>query len=222
MIPKVSFDYFSSELKRIAALYKVTVHYGSYEELSADEKAQIKSQYETINMFEFIDKFKLGNNETAYMGEGVKAGDILWFDGERFCSCDTVEQWLNQAFVDNVGQRLSWLDCANLVTQIITLAQFELINESYNSKTAKQKQILWLVNYIKEQKQANPRHFSIDAHNGDIEEKFHHQFGFSLSHRLWVSRIREAATLARLRGWRNYIADASPSAGIPRYIMCYS
>lgn len=88
--------------------------------------------------------------------------------------------------------------------------------------TDKQKQIQWLVEYIKEHKQANPSHFSIDAYNEGIEEEFHNHFGLSLTHRLWVSRIREAATIMKLDCFRHYIGDASPSAGIPRYIMCYS
>lgn len=226
MLPTTTFGYFITELKRVAAIYNVESHYYSYEELSADEKKEIKAQYDTASQFEFINKFQLkaqlDDYETAYMGENVKAGDILWFDGKYFCSRYTVEQCLNQEFIDSAGQRLSWVDCAKIVAKTITLAEFDIINESYNSKTAKKKQILWLVNYIKEHKQSNPRHFSIDAYNVDIEEDFHHQFGFTLSHRLWVSRIREAATHARLRGWRNYIADASPSAGIPRYIMSYS
>lgn len=230
MLPKITFGYFISELKRTAALYNVVIHSCSYEKLSADEEVEIKEQYETINQFEFINKFQLkaqlDDYETAYMGENVKAGDILWLDGKRFCGRDSVEQWLSQALSDNQalsdqGKNLSWVDCAKFATHVVVLAQLELVNANYNSKTAKQKQILWLVNYINEQKQANPRHFSIDAYNAGIEEKFHHQFGFGLSHRLWVSRIREAATHARLRGWRNYIADATPSAGIPRYIMTY-
>lgn len=91
----ITFDCFLSELNRLATGYHANHYCDSYEKLSADEKAEIKERYETLNQFECIDKFQLkaqrDDYDTTYMGEGVKAGDMLWFDGEHFCNRDTVE-----------------------------------------------------------------------------------------------------------------------------------
>ncbi|MBR7513762.1 hypothetical protein KC219_26740, partial [Mycobacterium tuberculosis] len=73
--------------------------------------------------------------DTTYMGEGVKAGDMLWFDGEHFCNRDTVEKLLTQAVSESDGKQLSWLECAKMAAQMIILAEFDKINERYNSKT---------------------------------------------------------------------------------------
>lgn len=88
--------------------------------------------------------------------------------------------------------------------------------------TNKQKQIAWLVNYINAQLQIDPVFFTIDAHNMKVEEAFYDEFDVSLTHKVWTSRIREAATIAGLTGARAYLADSNPSGGIPLYVMSYS
>jgi hypothetical protein len=108
----ITFDCFLSELNRLATGYHANHYCGSYEKLSADEKAEIKERYETLNQFECIDKFQLkaqrDDYDTTYMGEGVKAGDMLWFDGEYFCNRDTVDQ-------ENLGATNEKVNCTECI-----------------------------------------------------------------------------------------------------------
>ena len=90
----------------------------------------------------------------------------------------------------------------------------------YMAKKSQSEQIQWLVDWYKEQKPKTPV-ACLDANNYDLNEEFEEFAQANLGWSLWKSRIRDAASILSLEGRRIYIADASPSAGIPRFTMVY-
>jgi hypothetical protein len=89
------------------------------------------------------------------------------------------------------------------------------------AKKTKSEQIAWLVDWCEEQRKANGKVY-LDAHNMDLNGEFEEFAQANMEWSLWKSRIRDTAKILKLTGNRNFIADASPSAGIPRFTMVYS
>jgi hypothetical protein len=89
------------------------------------------------------------------------------------------------------------------------------------TKKTKKEQIAWLVDWYKDQKIREGLAY-LDAQDFDLWGEFEEFSPSNLSYELWRSRIRDAAAELGLSGSRTYIADATPSAGIPRYTMTYS
>ena len=89
------------------------------------------------------------------------------------------------------------------------------------SKKTKSEQIEWLVDWSREKINETGR-VCLDAQNMDLLGEFEEYAQANVGYQLWKSRIRDTANELGLNGKRCYIADATPSAGIPRFIMVYS
>lgn len=88
-------------------------------------------------------------------------------------------------------------------------------------KKSKAEQIQWLIDWAKEQVREHGN-VSMTSTNLDLNQDFEDFAQANLNNSVWKSRIREAAREIGLVGKRVYIADASPSAGLPRFSMVYS
>lgn len=86
----------------------------------------------------------------------------------------------------------------------------------------KSEQIEWLVDWCKEQV-VRTGNVYLDSNNLDLIGEFDDFTCLKrkLSHAVWKSRIRDAAKIFGLKNSRFYNADASPSAGIPKFTMVY-
>lgn len=125
----VSFQVFLDKLNYYADRFNASNYCDTYNELSDDEKAEIKAIYESVNAFEAISLSDLDQQaedyDDAYMGENVKVGDILWFDGEVFCNRDTVERWLMDSEAESEGKYLDWKQCAEIAKEALVLDEFD-------------------------------------------------------------------------------------------------
>lgn len=88
-------------------------------------------------------------------------------------------------------------------------------------KKSKSEQIQWLVDWCNEKISVHGNVYMTST-NLDLNEEFEKFAQANLGYSVWKSRIRDAADTLGLVGQRAYIADASPSAGLPRFSMVYS
>ncbi len=72
------------------------------EELSVNDDigAIVTTIFDRLNSFSFITDGELvqqlADYDDAYLGDGAKVGDLIWFDGECCCRMECVKSWVEQ------------------------------------------------------------------------------------------------------------------------------